>query len=292
MNWNWDHLRYFNSLAEQGTLSEAARHLNVSHSTVQRHISSLEDELDVQLFNQMSSGYVLTEAGTQLYNETAGIRDVLRSISTRISGTDQELSGRVAITLTDTLGHFLLPSLVKRIRTEFPDIELELSILNKLSDMQNLEADIAIRTSSNPPPELIGRKIGDVGYALCATNEYLEKHTLDVSNAAQLAPDVVQLDSSIGSSLFHDWLPHAQSDPVITKVNSFMGAYSLCKSGYGLALIPSYITQFDDQLIVLQCDNLPDSNSLWVLSPAELRTSERVRAVRTLIFDSLEAVFT
>ena len=291
MNWNWDHLRYFNTLAEQGTLSEAARQLDVSHSTVQRHITALENELDVQLFSQLPSGFILTAAGNELYNETAGIRDVLQSISSRIAGSDQELNGRVTITVTDTFGHFLLPAITDKIQIRYPDIRLDLEIRNKLDDLQNLEADIAIRTCTEPPPELIGRKVGELRFALCTSANYLEANELTRDNAEKLARHYIQLNSNFSGSVFDNWQPASDAEPAITRINGFMGAYRLCKAGLGLALLPAYITELDEDLIKLECDHLPDSNSLWILSHESLRTKHSVSAVRKLLHSSLTTLF-
>jgi len=60
---NWDDYQYFLKVALLGSLNGAAEALGVNHSTVFRRISSLEDKMDVRLFERLNTGYVLTEAG-------------------------------------------------------------------------------------------------------------------------------------------------------------------------------------------------------------------------------------
>ncbi len=291
MNWNWDHLRYFHILTQHGTLSAAARQLDVSHSTVQRHILALERELNVKLFNHTSNGYVLTKSGAKLQQRTNEIQHELEAISTQIFGADSELAGQVTLTVTDTIGHFLLPTITSLIHDRLPEISLSLNIQNQRSDIQNFEADIAIRTCVNPPSDLIGRKIGDIRFSLFAASDYLNKHHLNSADAAHKAPDLIQLDESFSDTVFHDWWPETNQAENKIRINGFLGAYRLCQAGKGLALLPSYIAQFDHSLMSIDCHNLPRHNELWLLSPAELRETARIRTIRQLLFEKLRPYF-
>lgn len=291
MKLNWDHLRYFNTLAQRGTLSATARQLGVSHSTVQRHIAALEDELNVKLFNHKTTGYSLTNAGEQLHTETAGMQRVLGAISSRIAGNDNELEGTVTITVTDTVGHFLLPDIVRHAQRQFPQINLALKIENQQSNIQDFAADIAVRTGVDPPPVLIGRKVGELQFALCASRHYLEANNLKPVDTIELAEHFVTLDASFSGASFCGWSPRQKTYQRITSINGFLGAYRLCKAGAGIALLPEYLTRFDNDLIVIPCATLPPRNEIWVLSPAELRSASRVRVIRQLLYEQLQTVF-
>src|SRR5210317_1395216 len=68
---DWDDLRFFLAVASAGSLSAAARALNVNTTTVLRRIANLEQALDARLFERLRSGYELTPDGTRLL-ETLG----------------------------------------------------------------------------------------------------------------------------------------------------------------------------------------------------------------------------
>ena len=55
---DWDDYQYFLKVALLGSLNGAAEALGVNHSTVFRRISSLEDKMDVRLFERLKTGYV------------------------------------------------------------------------------------------------------------------------------------------------------------------------------------------------------------------------------------------
>ena len=73
----WSHLEFFLATARHGTLSAAAKELNVNHTTVARRISALEKELQIKLFKRKNTGYILTEHGISLLEEVGRLRRVL-----------------------------------------------------------------------------------------------------------------------------------------------------------------------------------------------------------------------
>jgi DNA-binding transcriptional LysR family regulator len=79
----WDDLRYVLMVAEQGTLSAAARALGVNHSTVLRRISAFEEQKGVQVFDRTSAGYRLTPESRHLLTTLRAIKDqVIPVVST------------------------------------------------------------------------------------------------------------------------------------------------------------------------------------------------------------------
>ena len=61
-----EQLRVFAAVADEGSFTGAARRLYISHSTVSRTVTALEEELGVRLFERSSREFRLTEAGEAL----------------------------------------------------------------------------------------------------------------------------------------------------------------------------------------------------------------------------------
>ncbi|HET8869821.1 MAG TPA: LysR family transcriptional regulator, partial [Aquabacterium sp.] len=70
---DWNDLKYFLAVAREGGLSKAALQLGTSASTVSRHISALEARLNVRLFVRLTTGYLLTDVGSELYEQVAEV---------------------------------------------------------------------------------------------------------------------------------------------------------------------------------------------------------------------------
>ncbi|MCK1975376.1 LysR family transcriptional regulator, partial [Bacillus safensis] len=63
---NWESVRYFVALADSGTLSGAARMLNVEHATIARRVAALESETSLKLVDRRGRRFLLTEDGERI----------------------------------------------------------------------------------------------------------------------------------------------------------------------------------------------------------------------------------
>ena len=63
---NWDDIRIFLAVARKGSLTAAGIDLNMSASSVSRHIDDLEFRLDAKLFLRSQTGYVLSDIGLEI----------------------------------------------------------------------------------------------------------------------------------------------------------------------------------------------------------------------------------
>jgi DNA-binding transcriptional LysR family regulator len=131
---NWDDLRLVLAIARAGTLSGAARTLEVTHSTVFRRLGAVEQEMGVRLFDRFRDGYAATTAGESAAEVAARIADEVLALERRLSGQDLRPSGTVRITTTDTIGALLMPHL-NALRIAHPQIRLEVTISNTMVNL-------------------------------------------------------------------------------------------------------------------------------------------------------------
>ena len=75
-----EQLRHFIAAAEAGSFSAAARALYISHSTICRSVSALEEELGVRLFERSSRDFRLTEAGEALLPQAQSLLDSVEKV--------------------------------------------------------------------------------------------------------------------------------------------------------------------------------------------------------------------
>ena len=88
---DWRALQDVVAVAETGSLSAAARRLNVSQPTVGRRIEQLEDQLDTLLFNRTTRGLLLTKVGEGILNHAKQMEEGALAIERIATGANQEL---------------------------------------------------------------------------------------------------------------------------------------------------------------------------------------------------------
>jgi LysR family transcriptional regulator, nitrogen assimilation regulatory protein len=118
-------LFYFVRIAELGSITRAAAHLQIAQPALTRHIQRLEDELDAVLFTRANRGVRVTEAGQKLLDNAQRIlRDVERA-GDEIRAHKAHPSGKIILGVTPPLCPVVVPELFARMRQHYPLIELK-----------------------------------------------------------------------------------------------------------------------------------------------------------------------
>jgi LysR family nitrogen assimilation transcriptional regulator len=118
-------LHYFVRIAELGSITRAAAHLQIAQPALTRHVQRLEDELEAPLFTRANRGVRLTEAGYKLLESAQRIlRDVERA-GDEIRAHKTHPSGKIVLGVTPTLCPVVVPELFGRMRHQYPMIELK-----------------------------------------------------------------------------------------------------------------------------------------------------------------------
>jgi DNA-binding transcriptional LysR family regulator len=141
---DWDDLHLVLAVFREGTLSGAARRLNVTHSTVFRRLGAIEEKIGARLFERFRDGYAPTPAGETAAASAVRLEDEVLTLERKLSGQDLKPFGTVRIATTDTLGAILMWHL-PAMRALHPEIQLEIAISNAMANLTRREADIAIR---------------------------------------------------------------------------------------------------------------------------------------------------
>ena len=123
-------LRYFVGIVQAGSLSRAADQMHVAQSAISHHLARLESELERQLVTRSPKGIELTEAGSVLYRHSESILRHLEFAKQDAMSTLEAPSGRVCFGFPGVLAPLLCYELLKRVRTAYPNILLQLTEAN------------------------------------------------------------------------------------------------------------------------------------------------------------------
>ena len=108
---DWNLVPTYVSVVESGSLSGAARALELAHPTVARHIQQLESQLGVALFERTANGLVLNDSGERLADVAARMHQEARTLESVGESVRSETTGRVRITIANLLAE-LVPELL------------------------------------------------------------------------------------------------------------------------------------------------------------------------------------
>jgi DNA-binding transcriptional LysR family regulator len=195
---NWDDLRYCLAVVREGSVSAASRKLDVNHTTVSRRISALEAELRAKLFDRSTTGWLLTPFGEGILRSVEAMDEDVNAIRRQATADAQDLRGRIRVTAPDTcIQRLLLPGL-KDFAVRYPEIEIELIASDTVFNLAVHEADIAFRATDDPPPNVLGTRVGTFAVAVYGTPELIVQHRSD--------PDSVGAITWTGG-VMPEWLP-------------------------------------------------------------------------------------
>ena len=116
-------LESFIVVAEQGSFSEAARILHVSQPSISTHISSLEKELGIRLFNRTTKKVVLTKQGREVYEHALGVFNLTRRIRELGSNPDSQT---LQIGASSVPSAYMMPDIMRGFREIHPECRIAL----------------------------------------------------------------------------------------------------------------------------------------------------------------------
>jgi LysR family transcriptional regulator, cell division regulator len=154
---DFNELRIFKAVAEEGSVTRAAERLNCVQSNVTARIRQLEESLKVTLFHRKSRGVALTTAGWVLRDYAERIL-ALVSEAERIVQEREPLGGRLVIGALETTAAVRLPPVLAEYHRRFPSVDLQLvtgTALDLIQRILDFELDATFVDGSVDHPELV-----------------------------------------------------------------------------------------------------------------------------------------
>lgn len=171
------HFETFVRIAEQGSISRAARSLGLSVAMASRHLRALEREFGVELMRRNTRRLALTEGGHELLVRARAVllnvheaRDVLRP--------GRGAAGLLVVSLPVSFGLSQVGPLFPELLDRHPRLRLDLRFEDRVVDLLAEGVDLAIRAGVRPPdsPFLSARRIATLRRVVCAAPALLARH--------------------------------------------------------------------------------------------------------------------
>lgn len=280
---DWDDLRFFLAVAENGSVTAASEKLRVNQSTVSRRINSFEQELNVRLFERLSSGYVLTIEGEELQHRAQRIEEETQTIDRHIMGKNIELSGPIRVTASLAVVKYLLIPIFKKFYKLHPGIEVRLDLSNNLYNLTQREADVAIRITKDALPEnLIGRELGVMKLGVYGEKNYIESY---LKSKRKNPLQWIGEDNSYSRP---NWLPeNIEPIQLVMRTNEVVLSVDLLKQGMGVGRLPDFIGTKEKDLKQLKFEQSLPEIPVWLLTHVDMRRVNRMSVFTSFVVDEM-----
>jgi DNA-binding transcriptional LysR family regulator len=169
-------MRAFVRSVELGGFSAAARDLDLTPSALSKLVTRLEDRLGVRLMNRTTRKLALTAEGEAYFAHARRILTDIEEAESEVTRFSESPKGLLRINVGVAFGMHQLAPALPRFLERFPDIELDITVTDRVVDLVEEGADVAIRTGMLRDSTLVAKKICDVHRMICASPTYLQRH--------------------------------------------------------------------------------------------------------------------
>lgn len=281
---DWEDLRFFLAIASAGSLSGAARTLNVNQATVSRRLAALEAQLNVRLVDRLPRESRLTEIGQQIMQDVLDIEAKAFAVERKCSSSKSAVRTKVAITAPPVLARHLLTPNLAGLCAMSPQVQLSIFSEPHFVSLARLEADLALRLSPPVEDTDISRKVGLMQFALYATAGYAD--ALDEDKW-----EFVGYTDRQGDFAHKRWLYELIGPRrVVCEVTDLSHQYEVACTGIGVAGLPRFIGDNDDRLVRLHSQRSMLELDIWIAMHPDRRNDKVVRKAAELIVQLLEPI--
>ncbi|WP_077000840.1 LysR family transcriptional regulator [Variovorax sp. KK3] len=174
-----DRLRAFEvfvTVVARGSFIKAADALDTSPANVTRYVNELETHLGTRLLNRNSRRLSLTEGGEAVYERAKSILEDMAETEALASTASLQPRGRLRINTPLSFGILVLAPLWPRFMAKYPEVELDIALMDRVVDIVEEGYDLAIRISRSGSTSHIARRLGCSRNIVCASPDYLAAH--------------------------------------------------------------------------------------------------------------------
>ena len=282
---DWNDLRFYLAIARSGTLSAAAKRLNVTQSTVGRRLAALESTMGVRLLQRVADGYQETLAGESIRPFVERIEADALALERQVSGQDTRLEGAVRITSLQMVACHLLSPCFAMLHHNHPDITLEVTHNLPTTALSAHDVDISVRLTPFEQHELVVRKLGSMAFGLYAATSYLDQYgEPDIHNGCAGHRLMTFPDDNLPIQAV--WLAeHAAEARIVMKTDNYELQHWEVLCGGAVGLLPRFRGDAEPSLHRIDTGHLIPSSEISLAVHRENRNTPRVRVVLDCIFD-------
>lgn len=268
----------FVKATDLGSFAAAADALELSGPMVGKHVRFLEDRLGVRLINRTTRRQSLTDFGQAYYDRCRVILAETQAADALAADQFSEPRGKLRVTMPALLGKHCVTPILMTLAQQYPMLELDLSLGDRITDLAEGGYDLAIRTGDlEDKAGIVARRIARHCMIVCASPAYLDKHGPPLQ-IEDLADHQAILYTRPG--WIHPWLFPRNGQPAIEitppnrlRLDDLDAIADAATAGMGVAWLPSWLIRervATGLLVPVLTDQQAyvfDNYALWLRTP-------------------------
>ncbi|MCR5357993.1 MAG: LysR family transcriptional regulator [Lachnospiraceae bacterium] len=271
------HIRYFLTVAEEGSFTKAAEKLCIAQPPLSRQIRDLEEELNAPLFIRKARGLALTEEGERFMQYALRIRQLSDQSVEDIREMSEGLTGTLYLATVEGHAPELFAKWIVKFKENNPSVGYELWNGNSDDVVKRVLSglsDVAVITLPYDEEGLDGRVIYEEPWvAMIPKDHPLGVIKGDSVELKELAPyDLIIPSRQSRRKEIENWFAPLKCEPrIICRIAHMLNAYELTAQGIGIAIYPASAAKYVGEDVVIKRIIKPDVMAGYVL----VRSAER-----------------
>jgi DNA-binding transcriptional LysR family regulator len=174
-------LYYFAKVVEAGGFAAAGRLLGIPKSRLSRRIAELEERLGARLLQRTTRQLNLTAVGERYLRHCQAMLLEAEMADEAVASMSSEPRGRLRVSCPVGLAHQMLPGVISNFLEKFPQVQLEVMLLNRRVDLINEGVDVALRVRDlgDEDPLLVTRRLRQAQMLMVASPAFLRGHEIN-----------------------------------------------------------------------------------------------------------------
>lgn len=275
----------FLKVLDLGSISAAARNLDISVAVASKRLQRLERDLGVRLLQRTTRQLRVTPEGAALASQGRMLVEDLEALTASLRQGGTEISGTLRLTTSASFGRQYISPLLAEFVALHPLVNISVHLNDEMVDMVSAGFDLAVRIGNLSDSSLVARKLASNRRILCAAPEYLRRRGIPATMADLAQHECLVLVGSHGREdlwRLRDGEGREESVRVRGRLESNLGdsLRDAALAGLGIALHSTWHVDEDLRAGRLQ-RVLPDHaliNGIHAVMPQRRLVPPRVRA--------------
>jgi DNA-binding transcriptional LysR family regulator len=274
----------FVAAVEEGSLVSAARRFGLSPSMAGKHVSAIEEQLNVRLLQRSTRMLKLTDVGQAYYTRCKHILEQYEEANREAADAQQTVRGVLRVAAPTTFGAMYLGSVVANYLAAHPDVAVETTLSDRYVDLLADGIDVAIRIGQLKDSDLVARRLAPCCMVFCAAPSFLARHGVPKTVEQLRQAPRLAFSEAISAG---DWAltdgdgnTHLVDGTVRLAANSMQMLLAAALAGVGVAYGPSFVfgeSIARGDLDVLMSDHKTSELAIHAVYPTKRHVSLKLR---------------